>query len=546
MKKKLNYYDASATHSNWYQLLLTMKITIFFCLIGIANLYAGPGYSQSTKISLDMKDAAIESVLNRIEEESEFYFLFNHKLIDVSRKVDILAESKSIKAILGEIFPENVRFIVSDRQIVLVPEEQSGDLESIFQRQVTGTVTDEKGKPLPGVTILVKGSTTGTITDAAGKYQLQNVPTGTILVISFVGMTAQEIPVGNSSVIDVILKEEAVGLDEVVVVGYGTQKKVNLTGAVTALNAEALTRKQVSQSSMILQGLVPGVTVTQRSGQPGQDAGTIMIRGLTTLGDNSPLILVDGIEMGINNIDPAMIESISVLKDAASSSIYGSRAANGVILVTTKRAQYEKMSTTYNSYVGFQDPTDLPDIVGAIDHMTLINEAYMNAGKSPLYPENIIQEYRDNMANDPDRYPDTDWYKEVLTSRGLMQSHFITMMGGTEKIKTAVSLGYLDQDGNMQNTNYKRYTIRFNTDIQLLKKLSAQVDAQYIYANRIQPGRTGNLAIHYTRMIPANQTGILSNGSWGEGWNGDNPIAFTRDGGISKIVSPSNNNEYSI
>jgi TonB-linked SusC/RagA family outer membrane protein len=335
------------------------------------------------------------------------------------------------------------------------------------------------------------------------------------------------------------MEEETVGIEEVVAVGYGTQKKVNLTGAITSVNGETLARRQVAQSSMALQGIAPGVVVTQRSGQPGRDAGTISIRGKTTLGDSNPLILVDGIEMGINNIDPSMIESISILKDAASSSIYGSRAANGVILVKTKRAENEKMSLSYNSYFGFQQPTNLPNMVGAIDHMLLTNEAYVNTGKSPLYSDAYIQDYRTNMASNPDKYPDTDWYDKVLTSDGFMQSHFLTAMGGTQKAKVAVSLGYLNQNGIMANTNYKRYTIRFNTDLQITKSFSTQIDAHIMQSLLKEPSRGTSEAIHWSGRIPANQGGVLSNGTWGEGWNGDNPIAFTKDGGIRTDEAPS-------
>ncbi|OFX32002.1 MAG: hypothetical protein A2W90_07950 [Bacteroidetes bacterium GWF2_42_66] len=404
---------------------------------------------------------------------------------------------------------------------------------------VKGKITDQDNLPLPGVSVFVKGTTQGMITDVNGNYQLSGIPSDAVLVFSFIGMKTVELPVSGKTVIDIRMEQENIGLEEVVAVGYGVQKKVNLTGAITSLNGEELARKQYAQTSMVLQGIAPGVVVTQRNGQPGKDGGTISIRGKTTLGNSNPLVLVDGIEMGINNIDPTMIESVSILKDAASSSIYGSRAANGVILVTTKRAQKDRLSVSYNGYAGFQSPTDLPDMVGAIDHMLLTNEAYVNVGKSPLYSENYIQEYKDYMATNPDKYPDTDWYDELLSESGLMQSHFLTLNGGTEKVRVLASLGYLDQKGIMPNTDFKRYSMRFNTDLFLTKSFSAQFDAHIKQAYLTEPSRGTSEAIHWAGRIPANQGGVLSNGLWGEGWNGDNPVAFTNDGGLHTEEAPS-------
>lgn len=522
------------------KILKIMKVFTLIMLVFAIHVSAR-SYSQNTKLSMNMQNVSIKQVLGNIEDQSEFRFLYSDSKINVEKKVDVDFRNKPIEEILRNMFEgSNIEFKVVGRQILL---SNSNDAEEVSssqqQKSVSGKVTDSSGASLPGVSVVVKGTTNGTITDADGKYELVGVPSDGTLVFSFVGMKKSEIGVIGKSIVDAVLEDETIGVDEVVVVGYGTQKKVNLTGAITSFDGEALSRRQVAQSSMVLQGVAPGVVVTQRSGQPGRDGGTISIRGKTTLGDNNPLILVDGVEMGLNNIDPSMIESVSVLKDAASSSIYGSRAANGVILVTTKRAEFGKMSVSYNSYAGYQSPTNLPDMVGAIDHMTLTNEAYVNSGKSPLYSDPYIQEYRDNMAVNPDKYPDTDWYDKVLTKKGFMQSHFLTMMGGTEKAKIAVSMGYLNQDGIMENTSYKRYTIRLNTDIQLTKTFSTQIDAHIMQSKLTEPSRGTSQAIHWSGRIPANQTGVLTTGQWGEGWNGDNPIAFSQDGGIRYDEAPS-------
>lgn len=521
------------------KMLNIMKLTTLLFFIALFQVSAN-SFSQ-TRLNLKFENATLESVFSKIEANSEYSIFYKNELIRNSKDISGEYNNASVTEILDQVLKyENLSYTIKGKLIMIVPKDKENtELNGQQSKSVSGKVTDLSGASLPGVSVVVKGTTTGVITDIDGKFTLSKVPENGILQFSFVGMKLQEISVAGKSLINVTLDEETVGVDEVVVVGYGTQKKVNLTGAITSVSGKDLARRQVSQSSMLLQGVAPGVVVTQRSGQPGRDAGTISIRGKTTMGDNNPLILVDGIEMGINNIDPSMIESVSVLKDAASSSIYGSRAANGVILVTTKRADQERMSISYNSYIGFQRPTNLPNMVGAIDHMQLTNEAYVNTGKSPLYSDAYIQEYRENMATNPDKYPDTDWYDKVLNTNGFMQNHFLTMMGGTQKAKVAVSMGYLDQNGIMANTGYKRYTIRFNTDLQLTKSFSAQVDAHIMQSKILEPSRGTADAIHWAGRIPANQVGVLSNGEWGEGWNGDNPIAFTQDGGVRKEEAPS-------
>lgn len=513
--------------------LLMTKLT-FFLSVFLALQISASVYSQ-TRLSVDSKNKSVKEVLRDIENQSEFRFFYNEDFVDMKRRIGFNIENETIAEIMDRLFdPSKISYKLTENNlIVIIPAEGQQP------QTVRGKVTTTQGEPIPGVTVMLKGTTTGTVTDNDGNYSITVREPTDVLVFSFVGLLTQEFEVGEQSTINVTMKEDIVGVDEVVIVGYGSQRKVNLTGAIATLDGEELARRQVAQSSMVLQGVAPGVVVTQRSGQPGRDGGTISIRGKTTLGNSNPLILVDGIEMGINNIDPTLIESVSILKDAASSSIYGSRAANGVILVTTKRGQQNKLSVSYNGYVGTQQPTYLPNMVGAIDHMLLTNEAYVNVGKSPLYSEEYIEEYRRGMASNPDRYPDTDWYDQVLTGNGLMQSHFLTMNGGTEKVRVLASLGYLDQNGIMSNTNFDRYTLRINTDLNLTKSFSAQVDAHIKQSHLVEPSRGTSSAIHWSGRIPANQAGVLSTGQWGEGWNGDNPIAFTKDGGLNAQEAPS-------
>ncbi|HEY0669958.1 MAG TPA: TonB-dependent receptor [Sphingobacteriaceae bacterium] len=406
------------------------------------------------------------------------------------------------------------------------------------QQVVTGRVADQKGTPLPGLSVKLKNTTTGTLTDANGNFSIPVPDLKGILSFAYIGYTTQEVNVNGRSRIDVTLAEEVTSLNEVVVVGYGTQKKVNLTGSVSSVSAEQLTMRPVGQTSAALQGMAPGVTVTQSSGRPGADAGAIRIRGIGTIGSAVPLVLIDGIEGSINSIDPNLIESVSVLKDAASSAIYGSRAANGVILVTTKRAKSNQMGISYNAYMGTQNPTNLPDMVNAVDHMEITNAAYRNAGLPQLYSDDLIQRYRTEGPSNPDQYPDTDWQNEVLKGSGFMQSHFLSINGGGDKIRFLTSLGYLDQKGILMNTDYKRLTLRNNADITFSDKLSMRLDLQLLTSTTRQPGPGTSSIFHWMNRIPANQPGLFTNGNYGEGWNGVNPISQTEVGGLRKSNDP--------
>lgn len=399
--------------------------------------------------------------------------------------------------------------------------------------KVIGNVLDaETEQPLPGVTVVIKGTITGTSTDFDGNYSLEVPQNNAVLVFSNIGYLTQEVSAASEVPLNIMLTPDITSLEEVVVVGYGTQKKVNLTGAVATVKDDDISRRAVGQASSALQGLAPGVTVTQNSGSPGGDAGTIRIRGVGTLGNANPLVIIDGIEGSLNDLDPNTIESISVLKDAASASIYGSRAANGVVLVTTKRSKTEKLTINYKHSISVQKPTNLPDMVNAIDHMLLTNVAYVNTGRDPLYSDELIENYRRFGKSDSDTYPDTDWQEEVLTGLGLMNEHFLSVSGGGEKTKFLTSFGYFNQKGIIQNSSFKRLALRSNMDIKFSEKFDMKLDILLNAEVTKEPGRS--TAFHWMNRIPANQSGINSNGTYGEGWNGDNPIAFTRDGGFRR------------
>ncbi len=335
--------------------LLIMRNAVILLFVSVFQVFATGSYSQTTQLSLKMKDATVKEVLSEIEKQSEFYFLYNSELIDVTRKVDISAKNEKVDDILTRLFSNHdVNVVVKDRYIVLTPVgEIVGEQQQ--QRTVSGKVTDMGRQALPGVTVVVKGTTQGTVTNADGSYTLSNVPANATLQFSFVGMKSQEVVVGNQTSINVTLEEETIGIDEVVAIGYGTVKKSDLTGSVFQVSSEMLRTQSVTKDPIqILQGKVPGLDITTGN-KPG-DISTPIIRGYNSINaSNAPLVVVDGAPFGgrLNDINPSEIENIDVLKDASSTAIYGSRGANGVIIITTKRSKMDgKISFSYDGYGG--------------------------------------------------------------------------------------------------------------------------------------------------------------------------------------------------
>ncbi len=517
--------------------------------------FAGSGLAHTVdaqnalnqKLSIQAENQDMRQVLIQLQRIANVRFTYSSAIIPSKQKVTVRAVNQPLSEILDQVFRQTpVRYKLVGKQIVLqkavLPVRPEADdrlnlLENVMpdpDRNIRGSVKDEGGDPLPGVSVMVKGTQRGTTTNMDGTFQVEIPEDQNILVFSFVGYESKEILVGSESIVDVVLNVDIKSLSEVVVVGYGTQKKVNLTGSVSVVSGEELARRPVGQTSTALQGTVPGLTVTQRSGQPGKDGAALRIRGVGTTGDSNPLVIVDGVEASLNNIDPNEIESISVLKDASSAAIYGSRAANGVILVTTKRGSEKGFSVNYSTYMGWQAPTDMPKVANGLDHMLLINEAYTNTGRSPLYTDQQIQEYTAGRSTNPDQFPDTDWQKLTMTESGFMQNHYVGVTGGNDRVRVLGSLSYLDQNGIIPNTNFKRYNLRINTDAKITDKVSASMDIFLRRTDLLEPSVETPYIFHWMRRIPANQAGVLSTGQYGEGWNGDHPLGKARDGGVNR------------
>jgi len=525
MKKKLLDHALGISFPGAAKILLKMKLTLCIILFSFLGAIASETYSQTAKITLNLKNSTVRDALGAIEDQSEFFFLYSEKIIDVNRNVNIEAQGSTIEKILDKVFTgTNVNYTVKGRQIVLTTPETSslfGEFSAQQQKPVSGKVTDSSGASFPGVSVVLKGTTTGVITDGDGKYSLPNIPDNATLQFSFVGMKTQEIAVGTKTTINITLAEEAVGIEEVVAVGYGTQKRLSLTGSISKVDNRELITAPTASTSNMLAGRLPGLVSLQSSGRPGNDKASLSIRGF-----GNPLVIVDGIEADFNNIDPNQIESVSMLKDG-SASIYGSRASNGVLLITTKRGTIKSPEITLNSSYTFQSNTAFPRMSSAGQYTEMVREGYIQSGqpeeRAP-YTLEQIQKFYD--GTDP-QYPNTDWYSLLVRDYAPQSNHNLSVRGGSEKIKYYGFLGYLDQESiwnHGKGEKYMRYNIQSNVDMQITSQLSLAFDLQTTIESREYPYRSSERGLwndfwdthpFYHSELPAPYENLVSYASGG-------------------------------
>ena len=398
-------------------------------------------------------------------------------------------------------------------------------------KQITGIVNDASGAPVIGANVVEVGSTNGTITDVDGKFTL-NVSVGAKLKVSYIGYNDQQITVSNSNSYTIILKEDTESLDEVVVVGYGTQKKVNLTGSVATISSDKLVNRTSANVTNMLAGQMPGVTIIQNTGQPGADAGVLRVRGLGTIGDASAMVVVDGVESTMSSVDPNDIENISILKDAAASAIYGVRAANGVILITTKKGTKGRAIVSYDGYAGWQSASRMPNFLDSYNYAVLMNEAYTNDGLKGPYDETALQKFKD--GSDPDFYPNSDWLGTLLSENGLFNNHHLSIKGGGDKVTYSLAFNYHDKDGLIVNTNYNKFNVRANIDAQINSRLKLTTNMAVYRSNMTAPAAGISNLMHYAfRETPVTPI-QLSNGNYALFKNEHNSVAYAREGGTYK------------
>ncbi|QGY47573.1 SusC/RagA family TonB-linked outer membrane protein [Maribellus comscasis] len=452
------------------KVLRIMKLTTFFILLSVITAFAGKSYSQTKSLNIKMNSSTVKEVLKNIENQSEFVFMYSEILIDVNREVSIEIRNKKIGQVLNVLFEgTNVIYKVKDRFVLLTTTEFDGnELFGQQQKSVSGIVNDKDGQPLPGVTVVVKGTTQGTVTNATGKYTLNGIPDNSTLVFSFVGMQALEVEVGGQPVINVSMNEETIGLEEVVAIGYGIQKKESLTGAISGIQADEIEAVKASTVSATLSGQIPGVSFRQSDGRPGSTA-SVQIRNF---GD--PLVIIDGVEKDLgtfNNISPNDIESMSVLKDA-SAAIYGLRAAGGVIIVTTKRgAKNTANKINVTLFQGFQDWMRKPQSVNAYEWMRGKVRAEMNAVNPST---SITQEELSKWEQGTEYgYQSFDWVDFIIEPWAPQTSANINMSGGSDKINYYTSISHFRETSVFGRENkFYRTNIQQNIDVQITDRLS--------------------------------------------------------------------------
>ena len=520
---------------NWNKLKKTaQQWWATFCFPVIMLLcFSLPALAQEKQtITLQVKDTSISEVLNMVEKQSQYSFLYNKNEVDVSKTVTLSLKKASMKETLNKLFAHSNITYEFDRNYVILKKVK----KTVSRKTVKGRITDKHGEPMAGATIADKDGKTGVISDMDGNYMI-TVSAGSVLSYQFIGYETTEVKVDDyKNVIDVILIEAAQGLDEVVVIGYGTAQKKDLTGSVSSVMGSRITDRKVAQLSTALQGAMSGVTVTRTNNAPGAQSA-IRIRGITTIGESSPLVIVDGVPAdNINDINPNDVESITALKDAASAAIYGSRAASGVIIVTTKRAKTNQLSLEYSYEFGIDKPTARPDFVDVQRFMEMTNELRWNdAGNGsdeyPTYAATTIDNYMEYNRENPDKYPNTNWRNVLLKNKATKQTHSFSIAGGTEHIRTKATFGYDYADGLYNNRDYERFTVRMNNDIKINKYISAAFDISVKRSSYTKPTYD---PMDASNLFPQVYAATWSDGRIADGKSGDNPYAKLHYGGNKK------------
>ncbi|BDC04766.1 SusC/RagA family TonB-linked outer membrane protein [Phocaeicola vulgatus] len=445
-------------------------------------MFAGNIHSQNARITFTKNNATLESVLNEIENQTDYLFIINSN-IDTHQKVSVRADDTPVSKVLDELFHDTeIHYTMEGSHIVLSNKPQPAILQQT--RKITGRILDENGEPLIGVSVMLKGTSNGTITNIDGDYTLSgDITDKSVLEVTYIGMKKQEITVGNRTRINITMTSDNEMLDEVIVVGYGTQRKGNLTGSVSAIKSEKLTIAPIGNVTNALAGQLPGLIVKQTSGIPGSDGSTLRIRGF-----DAPLVIVDGIEGDFNNIDASQIESISILKDGAAS-IYGARAGNGVILVTTKRGIDSKPVISLNTSFTLQGQTNVIKPGSSGQRAEWLREEHINKGlpmEQVPYTEEQIQKYYN--GTDPN-YLNSDWYDAVIRDWAPQQNHNLSIRGGSNKIKYYGYIGYNDQETIVKTGggSYKRYNVQSNIDAKITDRLSFTLDMLLTKENQFFP-----------------------------------------------------------
>jgi TonB-linked SusC/RagA family outer membrane protein len=465
-----------------------MKLTGLLMLISFVAISAGT-YSQNARFSFKIENGTLNDLFLYLEQNSGFRFAYNKSDLDDTQKISIKFENESVEQILNKVLDTDKLSISVKNEYVIITSKGNAQGKpfntNVSQpaRTVSGKVTDSSGSPLPGVTVIVKSTTQGTITDAQGNYSLSNVPSDAVLIFSFVGMRTQEISLSGRTSIDVSLTEETIGLEEVVAIGYGTVKKSDLTGSVGSIESDVIAATTLPDATKALQGRIAGVNIEQNVGKPGGDYD-ITVRGLSSINNsNTPLYVIDGIPTtsGMADLNPEDIEKIDILKDASATAIYGSRGANGVIIVSTKKGEAGKFTISYDGYFGYRAPTNLPDMMNGSEYVQWRTDLFTNQGKSIDRSNTEFFTAEEWERIDNGNY--TDWI-DLMLQKGVQTSNTVTASGGDDKGTFALSIGQLKEEGTVPGEDFNRYNMRLNINRKFTDKWEAGGNLYFTYSVR--------------------------------------------------------------
>ncbi len=514
-----------------------MKKILFFVVMTLILNICLAGHSTGQGYGVRYPEESLAVRIGRMSKDLDVAISFDQQIVGDIR-VPALDARGGTEQILSQTLAstELIYKKISDRSYIIVRGESNRSQVPEKKITVSGKVRNEQGEPMYGVSVGLKNSISGTITDNEGKFMLTDIPVDGKLVFSFVGYQTFEQLENGKSVIQVVLKETSQSLDEVIVIGYGTAKKKDLTGAIASVEGTGISGRQNTQIVTALQGALPGVTVTRSSSAPGT-GGTIRVRGITSMRDNGPLVIVDGIAVSsINDVNPNDIENLTVLKDAASASIYGARAAAGVILITTKRGTREDVNIDYNYSCSLDFPSRMPDYADAVTYMKIVNEREWNGagstsgvGEYSIYDQDLIDNYWTLHAGDPDSYPNTNWVDLILKDHATRQSHQVGITTFGEKSRSKISIGYDDVDGLFrENLSWNRITVRANNDFNLTKWLDASFDLSMKRTVSLNPAFSPSSQMRYAAPVYA---AVYSDGRLAGGKDGTNPYGAMMYGG---------------
>lgn len=528
--------------SAWVKLIVIMKLAVMMVLCGFLEVAAASVYAQQA--SIKVKNAPMKEVFRLLKKQTGVDFLYVSDDLKGTRPVTVNASNAPLTSILDACMEGQPVYYTVDKATVLIRRKQEPKSslkqeiqpELIQRIQVTGTVHDKDGTPLIGASVLVKNSQgQGTITDTKGSFSLQ-VEEGSVLVISYIGYVAQEVAVKNGGAIKVVLQQDNQALNDVIVLGYGSTTKQSIVSSVVQVSAAELKTAPTANLSSMLQGRLPGLVTRQSSGQPGSDGASMLVRGFNTLNSSSPLIIVDGIERGFPSINPDEVESITVLKDAASAAVYGARAANGVILVTTKRGSVQKPTITYNSSIGLSSNTSFPKFLNGPEYAYWYNKAQEMDGISETARRFTPDEINRINNGDPEGvFGNTDWFGLLFKNSAPIYTNNLSLNGGSDRFKYFVSLGAYNQEGIIARTNNNRYNFRTNIDAQVSDRFKASFGIAVRDETTEQPGLSAGIGNSYASIfsqammsypfLPATNATGMPVGSFNTGNGNQNPIA---------------------